>query len=208
MNQLISQLESVSESSAHKIIKQLMYKYILKHNSNIAEAFLEKSFGERRADVYFKFKSGKEVIIEILENLTFVDSNTNLNSTFQILFRKIQQDIGIDSVISNVKITWNNEDSSETFKRNNIFDVGVNRYFKNKTLIIEICKENNNFLPFILLPEVYNLFGLEEIRNSGSKGFDRLTPYNLYYIYSFEKRLQNYLTVLILIYFFLYKEIK
>ena len=45
MNQLISQLESVSESSAHKIIKQLMYKYILKHNSNIAEAFLEKGFG-------------------------------------------------------------------------------------------------------------------------------------------------------------------
>ena len=65
MNQLISQLESKSESSAHKIIKQLMYKYILKYNSNIVEAFLEKGFGERRADVYFKFKSGKKLVVEV-----------------------------------------------------------------------------------------------------------------------------------------------
>ncbi len=65
MNQLISQLESKSESSAHKIIKQLMYKYILKHNSNVVEAFLEKGFKERRADVYFKFKSGKKLVVEV-----------------------------------------------------------------------------------------------------------------------------------------------
>ena len=65
MNFLIPKLETKSESFAHKVIKQLMYKQILKHNSNIVESSLEKYFEERRADVYFKFKSGKEVVLEI-----------------------------------------------------------------------------------------------------------------------------------------------
>jgi len=65
MNFLIPKLESKSESFAHKVIKQLIYKQILKHNSNIVGTSLEKYFEERRADVYFKFKSGKEVVVEI-----------------------------------------------------------------------------------------------------------------------------------------------
>ncbi len=65
LNSLIPKIESKSESFAHKVIKQLLYKKILENNSNIAEASLEKYFKSRRADVYFKLKSGQEVAIEI-----------------------------------------------------------------------------------------------------------------------------------------------
>jgi hypothetical protein len=65
LNSLIPKIESKSESFAHKVIKQLFYKKILESNSNIIEASLEKYFGSRRADVYFKFSSGQEIVIEI-----------------------------------------------------------------------------------------------------------------------------------------------
>jgi len=65
MNYLIPKLETKSESFAHKVIKQLIYAQIPKHNSHIVESSLEKYFEERRADVYFKFKSGEEVVVEI-----------------------------------------------------------------------------------------------------------------------------------------------
>jgi hypothetical protein len=65
LNYLIPKIESKSESFAHKVIKQLLYKKIIENNSNIAEASLEKYFESRRADVYFKFNSGQEVVVEI-----------------------------------------------------------------------------------------------------------------------------------------------
>ncbi|MBY8983616.1 MAG: hypothetical protein KGD65_00960 [Candidatus Lokiarchaeota archaeon] len=65
LNNLIPKIESKSESFAHKVIKQLLYKKILENNSNISDASLEKYFESRRADVYFKLKSGQEVVIEI-----------------------------------------------------------------------------------------------------------------------------------------------
>ena len=65
LNYLIPKIESKSESFAHKVIKQLLYKKILENNSNITEASLEKYFESRRADVYFKFNSGQEVVVEI-----------------------------------------------------------------------------------------------------------------------------------------------
>ncbi len=65
LNSLIPKIESKSESFAHKVIKQLLYKKILENNSNIVEASLEKYFKSRRADVYFKLKSGQEVAVEV-----------------------------------------------------------------------------------------------------------------------------------------------
>ncbi|MHA2181512.1 MAG: competence protein CoiA family protein [Promethearchaeota archaeon] len=65
LNYLIPKIESKSESFAHKVIKQLFYRKILENNSNISEASLEKYFESRRADVYFKFNSGQEVVVEI-----------------------------------------------------------------------------------------------------------------------------------------------
>ena len=65
LNSLIPKIESKSESFAHKAIKQLLYKKILENNSDIIEASLEKYFKSRRADVYFKFNSGQELVVEI-----------------------------------------------------------------------------------------------------------------------------------------------
>ncbi|MHA1985662.1 MAG: competence protein CoiA family protein [Promethearchaeota archaeon] len=65
LNYLIPKIESKSESFAHKVIKQLLFKKVLENNSNITEASLEKYFESRRADVYFKFNSGQEVVVEI-----------------------------------------------------------------------------------------------------------------------------------------------
>ena len=65
LNHLIPEIESKSESFAHKVIKNLFYSKILENDSNIIEASLEKYFETRRADVYFKFKSGEEVVVEI-----------------------------------------------------------------------------------------------------------------------------------------------
>ncbi|MFW9867771.1 MAG: competence protein CoiA family protein [Candidatus Thorarchaeota archaeon] len=64
-NYLIPQVETKSESFAHKVIKQLFYKKILENNTNLVEVSLEKHFASRRADVYFKFTTGQEVVVEI-----------------------------------------------------------------------------------------------------------------------------------------------
>jgi competence CoiA-like predicted nuclease len=65
LNHLEPEIESKSESFAHKVIKNLFYSKILENDSNIIEASLEKYFETRRADVYFKFNSGEEVVVEI-----------------------------------------------------------------------------------------------------------------------------------------------
>ncbi|MBD3214439.1 MAG: hypothetical protein GF311_17640 [Candidatus Lokiarchaeota archaeon] len=54
-----------SESFMHKAIKRLIFKYITKNCSNIKESSLEKHFGSRRADVYFKLYTGEEIAVEI-----------------------------------------------------------------------------------------------------------------------------------------------
>ena len=62
---LIPKIESKSESFAHKTIKYLLYNKILENNPNIIEASLEKYLETRRADVYFKFNTGQEIVVEI-----------------------------------------------------------------------------------------------------------------------------------------------
>ncbi|TXT58892.1 MAG: Competence protein CoiA-like family protein [Promethearchaeota archaeon] len=54
-----------SESFSHKAIKQLIIKYISKYDPRVVESSLEKYFRNRRADVYFKLRSGEEIVVEI-----------------------------------------------------------------------------------------------------------------------------------------------
>ena len=54
-----------AESYTHKVIKQYLYDQIFESNLNITERSLEKYIGKRYADVYFKFQSGKEIVIEV-----------------------------------------------------------------------------------------------------------------------------------------------
>ena len=50
LNHLIPEIESKSESFAHKVIKNFLYRKILENDTNILEASLEKYFETRRAD--------------------------------------------------------------------------------------------------------------------------------------------------------------
>jgi hypothetical protein len=43
----------------------LLYQYIYENDTNIVQRSLEKYFDKRFADVYFKYKDGKEVVVEI-----------------------------------------------------------------------------------------------------------------------------------------------
>ncbi|MFW9941351.1 MAG: competence protein CoiA family protein [Candidatus Thorarchaeota archaeon] len=65
LNYLIPKIESKSESIAHKTIKNWFYGTILKNNPHVIEASLEKYFETRRADIYFKFDTGQEIVVEI-----------------------------------------------------------------------------------------------------------------------------------------------
>ena len=54
-----------SESIYHKTIKELIFKSVPEKNKAIIEKSLEKHFDNRRADVYFKLKSGEEIVVEV-----------------------------------------------------------------------------------------------------------------------------------------------
>ncbi len=61
----ISLLSTPAESSFHKTIKLLLYKHLFENDGSIVKRSLEKYFGNRYADVYFKLDTGKEVVVEV-----------------------------------------------------------------------------------------------------------------------------------------------
>ena len=65
MSILKSIYNTKSESFYHKAIKKLIFKYISEKNKNILDRSLEKLIDNRRADVYFKLKSGKQIVVEV-----------------------------------------------------------------------------------------------------------------------------------------------
>lgn len=65
MSNLLSTHNTKSESFYHKAIKRLFFKYISENNKDLIEKSLEKYFINRRADVYFRFKSGEEIVVEV-----------------------------------------------------------------------------------------------------------------------------------------------
>jgi len=62
---LKSKVENKSESFYHKKVKQLVHNSILQNSINIAESTTEKYFKTRRADIYFKFKDNKRIVVEV-----------------------------------------------------------------------------------------------------------------------------------------------
>ena len=61
----ISLISTPAESHFHRAIKLFLYKYIYENDKSVAKRSLEKYFGNRYADVYFKFDTGKEVVVEV-----------------------------------------------------------------------------------------------------------------------------------------------
>jgi len=65
MSKNLSLESTKSESFYHKSIKQIIFKYATERNKTISEKSLEKYISNRRADVYFKLKSGDEIVVEV-----------------------------------------------------------------------------------------------------------------------------------------------
>lgn len=65
MNKSLLFESSSSESWQHKAIKYFLYKIIVEKEKNVRDKSLEKYFHNRRADIYFKFHSGQEIVIEV-----------------------------------------------------------------------------------------------------------------------------------------------
>lgn len=65
MQGMISMKSTHSESQSHKAMKYLLYDLLYTKNNSIISRTLEKYFGNRFADVYFKLKDGHEVVVEV-----------------------------------------------------------------------------------------------------------------------------------------------
>ena len=65
MQDIISIKSTHSESQSHKAIKYLLLDHLYTKNNLIINRTLEKYFGNRFADVYFKLKDGHEIVIEV-----------------------------------------------------------------------------------------------------------------------------------------------
>ena len=61
----ISLISTPAESHFHRAIKLFLYKYIYENDKFVAERSLEKYFGNRYADIYFKLNTGKEIVVEV-----------------------------------------------------------------------------------------------------------------------------------------------
>ena len=78
MSNLLSTHNAKSESFYHKAIKRLFFKYVSENNKDIIEKSLEKYLINRRADVYFRFKSGEEIVVEVQNsNITVKEITKN-----------------------------------------------------------------------------------------------------------------------------------
>lgn len=65
MSKIEELLDTKSESFYHKAIKELIYKFVSQKNYNVIEGTTEKYFGKRRADIFFKLRGGKKVVVEV-----------------------------------------------------------------------------------------------------------------------------------------------
>ena len=65
MQDIVSMKSTHSESQSHKLMKHLLHDFLYLNNNSIISRALEKYFGNRFADVYFKLKDGHEIVIEI-----------------------------------------------------------------------------------------------------------------------------------------------
>ena len=95
---------------------------------------------------------------DILKDLTSFPNQKNLDLIVQALLNEIQIYIGLEPIIKKFKVVIRKKEIQESVDSKEIFRLGVNRYFQNNMLIVEVFDEYKNFLPIILLREIYNFF--------------------------------------------------
>jgi len=134
---------SQAESFSHKAIKRLVFKYITSNCHDIRESSLEKHFGTRRADVYFKLLSGQKVAVEIQNSYITVKEIIDRSSDYTkkgifVLWILNGKGNAVGSLKDprdekSIKISPA-EQFLHTFYGGRVYYVNLNQYFHKKTL--------------------------------------------------------------------------
>ncbi|MFW9989293.1 MAG: hypothetical protein ACFFC3_11605, partial [Candidatus Odinarchaeota archaeon] len=94
-------------------------------------------------------------VFKILKNLSETQFEKNSDLVAQNLLNNITNQLKLDPYQKNIKFKIIRRKKSELI---DVFNIGVNRYTQNNTLIVEIYQDYLKFLPFIFLREIYNRF--------------------------------------------------
>ncbi len=103
--------------------------------------------------------------LDILSKLLNNPENIQLQNIFELLISELVDYLGLQPINKNVEIKLLSEDI-EVGENAKILDLGVNRKYKNNSLIIEIYEKKRDFLPLILLREAYYCFVPKEVKDN------------------------------------------
>ncbi len=103
--------------------------------------------------------------LNILNKIFSIQENKSIQYYFELIITDLGDYLDLQPINKNVEIRLLSEDIGveENVK---ILDLGVNRTYKNSSLIIEIYEKNEDFLPFILLREAYYCFVPKEVKDN------------------------------------------
>ena len=101
----------------------------------------------------------------ILNKLLSKQENNQIQNYFELIISDLGDYLDLQPINKKVEIRLLSEDI-EVEENTKILDLGVNRTYKNKSLIIEIYEKNRDFLPFILLREAYYCFVPKEVKDN------------------------------------------
>jgi hypothetical protein len=103
--------------------------------------------------------------LNILNKLLSKQENNQIQNYFELIISDLGDYLGLQPINKNVEIKLLSEDI-EVEENTKILDLGVNRTYKNNSLIIEIYEKNRDFLPLILLREAYYCFVPKEVKDN------------------------------------------
>ncbi len=103
--------------------------------------------------------------LKILEDFSFENDIDNLDNIFQIILIELKNYLVLNPILENVKFLYKSPKESENLRKN-IFNIGVDRHFESGILVIEVFENYIQFLPIILLREIYNSFIPEAIKEN------------------------------------------
>ncbi|MHA1490787.1 MAG: hypothetical protein ACTSRI_14220 [Promethearchaeota archaeon] len=101
----------------------------------------------------------------ILEKIQKKNLAENINQIFQDLLNELQFFLNLD-INPQIKILYNKTKTLSTTEKQDIFNLGVKRSFKNGFLTIEFFTEQKKYWPIILLRECYYAFIPEALKES------------------------------------------
>ncbi len=82
----------------------------------------------------------------------------NIKTTFNKVIQEIESYLKLEPIDFRIEISIKEEESIDSNAQTDIFSVGVDRFYHNKVLTIQIYQEFLQFVPIIMLREAYRCF--------------------------------------------------